>query len=100
MDYFCSKFRIGLLASHSGKGGDTKPIILIVLRSTHTGPSTQDGDSDEEWPALGAAGEDDMAGGGVVEVDPEDEKAIQMFMNKNPPVRLANKLISLLHALR
>ncbi|XP_076124285.1 bystin [Alosa pseudoharengus] len=57
--------------------------------STVLGPSTQDGDSDEEWPALGAAGagEDEMAGDGVVEVDPEDEKAIQMFMSKNPPVR-------------
>jgi len=54
--------------------------------STYLGPSTQDGESDEEWPALGA-GEDDMAEGGVVEVDAEDEKAIQMFMNKNPPVR-------------
>ncbi|KAL6464191.1 hypothetical protein MHYP_G00265080 [Metynnis hypsauchen] len=48
-----------------------------------------DGDSDEEWPELGAAGsvEDDVGAGAVVEVDPEDEKAIQMFMNKNPPVR-------------
>lgn len=59
-----------------------------------SGPSTQDGDSDEEWPALGAAGaEDDLAGGGVVEVDPEDEKAIQMFMSKNPPVRLVRNCL-------
>lgn len=59
-----------------------------------TGPSTQDGDSDEEWPALGTAGvEDDSVGGGVVEVDPEDEKAIQMFMSKNPPVRLVRKCL-------
>ncbi|XP_012680336.1 bystin [Clupea harengus] len=57
--------------------------------STVLGPSTQDGDSDEEWPALGAAGagEDELAGGSMVEVDTEDEKAIQMFMSKNPPVR-------------
>ncbi|KAL7837021.1 hypothetical protein SRHO_G00267320 [Serrasalmus rhombeus] len=57
--------------------------------STVLGPSSQDGDSDEEWPELGAAGsvEADMGTGAVVEVDPEDEKAIQMFMNKNPPVR-------------
>lgn len=59
-----------------------------------TGPTTQDGDSDEEWPALGAAGaEDELAGGGVVDVDPEDEKAIQMFMNKNPPVRWARNCL-------
>ncbi|XP_036415700.1 bystin [Colossoma macropomum] len=57
--------------------------------STVLGPSSQDGDSDEEWPELGAAGsvEDDMGAGAAVEVDPEDEKAIQMFMSKNPPVR-------------
>ncbi|KAL7843815.1 hypothetical protein AOLI_G00253270 [Acnodon oligacanthus] len=57
--------------------------------STVLGPRSQDGDSDEEWPELGAAGsvESDMGEVAVVEVDPEDEKAIQMFMNKNPPVR-------------
>lgn len=60
-------------------------IIFIVI----IGPSSQDGDSDEEWPELGAGGEveDEVGVGGEVEVDPEDEKAIQMFMNKNPPVR-------------
>uniref|UniRef100_A0A671QF89 Bystin-like n=1 Tax=Sinocyclocheilus anshuiensis TaxID=1608454 RepID=A0A671QF89_9TELE len=53
--------------------------------ATRLGPSTQDGDSDDEWPALG----DDAAEetGGEVDVDPEDEKAIEMFMNKNPPLR-------------
>ncbi|XP_030633412.1 bystin [Chanos chanos] len=54
--------------------------------STVLGPDTQDGDSDEEWPALGA-GEEEMGGGTEVEVDPDDEKAIEMFMNKNPPMR-------------
>ncbi len=50
-----------------------------------SGPSTQDGDSDDDWPALG----DDVTEetGGEVDVDPEDEKAIEMFMNKNPPLR-------------
>ncbi|XP_052395124.1 bystin [Carassius gibelio] len=54
--------------------------------ATRLGPSTQDGDSDDEWPALGA---DDPAEetGDQVDVDPEDEKAIEMFMNKNPPLR-------------
>lgn len=48
------------------------------------GPSSQDPESDEEWPALGA---EQGEGGTEVEVDVEDEKAINMFMNKNPPVR-------------
>ncbi|XP_065099206.1 bystin [Paramisgurnus dabryanus] len=52
--------------------------------ATQLGVSTEDGDSDEEWPALGASAEDT---GTEVQVDPEDEKAIQMFMSKNPPVR-------------
>lgn len=52
--------------------------------ATQLGPTTQDGDSDEEWPALGESSEDT---GTDVQVDPEDEKAIQMFMSKNPPVR-------------
>ncbi|XP_051980142.1 bystin [Xyrauchen texanus] len=52
--------------------------------ATQLGPSTQDGDSDEEWPALGEAAEESSS---EVQVDPEDERAIQMFMNKNPPVR-------------
>lgn len=53
--------------------------------ATQLGPSTQDGDSEDEWPALG----DDAAEetGDEVDVDPEDEKAIEMFMNKNPPLR-------------
>lgn len=29
----------------------------------------------------------------MVEVDTEDEKAIQMFMSKNPPVRLAKNCL-------
>ncbi|XP_068568081.1 bystin [Cebidichthys violaceus] len=57
---------------------------------TVLGPDTQGADSDEEWPALGSAGADD--GGDVVcdadvVVDPDDEKAMEMFMNKNPPMR-------------
>ncbi|KAA0711726.1 Bystin [Triplophysa tibetana] len=52
--------------------------------ATQLGPSTQDGDSDEEWPALGQSTEDTPT---EVQVDPEDEKAIETFMNKNPPVR-------------
>ncbi|XDV23124.1 hypothetical protein PO909_027833, partial [Leuciscus waleckii] len=47
------------------------------------GPRADDGDSDEEWPALGHHVEETRE----VDVDPEDEKAIEMFMNKNPPLR-------------
>ncbi|KAJ8360703.1 hypothetical protein SKAU_G00172280 [Synaphobranchus kaupii] len=56
--------------------------------STVLGSGTQDLDSDEEWPALGqAGGEDDGECGTEVEVDPDDENAMQTFMNKNPPLR-------------
>lgn len=54
-----------------------------------SGPDTQDADSDEEWPALGEAGTSgaDVGFDTEVVVDPDDEKAIEMFMNKNPPMR-------------
>ncbi|XP_046880594.1 bystin [Hypomesus transpacificus] len=58
--------------------------------ATVLGPHTKDEDSDEEWPALGeaGAGEGDDAGCATeVVVDAEDEKAIETFMNKNPPMR-------------
>lgn len=56
--------------------------------ATVLGPDTQDADSDEEWPALGeAGGADDVGFDSEVVVDVDDEKAIEMFMNKNPPVR-------------
>ncbi|XP_073472041.1 bystin [Aquarana catesbeiana] len=43
---------------------------------------------DEEWPTLEKAASMDAATYNEhVEVNPEDEKAIAMFMNKNPPVR-------------
>ncbi|NXX96764.1 BYST protein, partial [Centropus bengalensis] len=51
------------------------------------GPDSEEEEEEEEWPSLekvaGLRGE----AGGEVEVDPEDEKAIEMFMNKNPPLR-------------
>lgn len=51
------------------------------------GSESQDADSDEEWPALGEAGAGDVECDTEVVVDPDDEKAMEMFMNKNPPVR-------------
>lgn len=58
--------------------------------ATVLGPCTKDADSeDEEWPALGeaGAGEEDAGCPTEVVVDAEDEKAIEIFMNKNPPLR-------------
>uniref|UniRef100_A0A2K6EHH9 Bystin like n=1 Tax=Propithecus coquereli TaxID=379532 RepID=A0A2K6EHH9_PROCO len=60
-------------------------------RTTRLGPGgPQDGsdDEDEEWPTLEKAAT--MTGVGrhaEVVVDPEDECATEMFMNKNPPAR-------------
>ncbi|KAL0978409.1 hypothetical protein UPYG_G00170090 [Umbra pygmaea] len=56
---------------------------------TFLGPDSQNADSDEEWPALGEAGafEEAASCGKEVVVDPEDEKAMQIFMSKNPPMR-------------
>ncbi|XP_071434863.1 bystin [Pithys albifrons albifrons] len=57
-------------------------------RSAALGPGS-DSEDDEEWPSLEKAAAAGRGGeyGGEVEVDPEDEKAIEMFMNKNPPLR-------------
>ncbi|XP_051932640.1 bystin [Hippocampus zosterae] len=57
---------------------------------TFLGPSSRDADSDEEWPALGAtvgSGDTNAVCDTEVVVDADDEKAIEMFMNKNPPMR-------------
>ncbi|RVE73506.1 hypothetical protein OJAV_G00049910 [Oryzias javanicus] len=56
---------------------------------TVLGPGSGDADSDEEWPALGASvsAATEAECDAEVIVDPEDEKAIEMFMNKNPPMR-------------
>jgi len=72
------------LQTEYGLGLENKKTKTTVL-----GPDTQDADSDEEWPALGdaGAGDGDDACETEVAVDPEDEKAIEMFMNKNPPMR-------------
>lgn len=53
------------------------------------GSVAEDADSDEEWPTVGEAGAmgDDAECDTEVTVDPEDEKAIEIFMNKNPPMR-------------
>ncbi|XP_054881530.1 bystin [Poeciliopsis prolifica] len=72
------------LQSEHGLAPEKKKTPVTVL-----GPDCQDADSDEEWPALGhaGAGDADVEGDSEVVVDADDEKAIEMFMNKNPPVR-------------
>ncbi|MEE6508394.1 hypothetical protein FKM82_020872 [Ascaphus truei] len=43
---------------------------------------------DDEWPSLEKAAKLDQGSySEAVEVDPEDERAIEMFMTKNPPLR-------------
>lgn len=65
--------------------------LCSSVSSLVLGPGVpQDGsdDEDEEWPTLEKAAT--MTGVGhhaEVVVDPEDERAIEMFMNKNPPAR-------------
>lgn len=69
----------------------THNLPLLIHFSPLLGPGVpQDGsdDEDEEWPTLEKAAT--MTGSGhhaEVVVDPEDERAIEMFMNKNPPAR-------------
>ncbi|XP_015277131.1 PREDICTED: bystin [Gekko japonicus] len=60
-------------------------------KTTFLGPTSKDGNSDtedDEWPSLEKAAT--MEKGDYckeVTVNMEDEKAIEMFMNKNPPLR-------------
>ncbi|XP_055510949.1 bystin [Leucoraja erinacea] len=61
-------------------------------KTTLLGPASKGGDSDsdleDEWPSLEISAEIAREGGcEEVTVDPEDDKAIDMFMNKNPPLR-------------
>ncbi|XP_003973271.1 bystin [Takifugu rubripes] len=71
------------LQTEYGLAPEKKKTPVTVL-----GPGGEDADSDEEWPSLGAAGTTEAAECDTeVVVDPDDEKAIEVFMNKNPPVR-------------
>lgn len=76
------------LQTEYGLAPEKKKAPVTVLGKVG-GSDAQDADSDEEWPALGAAGPGDSDVGCDTEVvvDPDDEKAIEMFMNKNPPMR-------------
>ncbi|XP_042321683.1 bystin [Sceloporus undulatus] len=80
-----------LEAEHGAAAGREQP----RKRTTVLGPSSKDGDSDaddgdddDEWPSLEkAAAMEKEECCEEMTVNPEDEKAIEMFMNKNPPLR-------------
>ncbi|XP_070758794.1 bystin [Enoplosus armatus] len=76
------------LQTEYGLPPEKKKTPVTVLGNVG-GSGAQDADSDEEWPALGAAGagDRDVECDTEVVVDADDEKAIEMFMNKNPPMR-------------
>ncbi|KAF1477103.1 Bystin, partial [Pygoscelis antarcticus] len=65
----------------------------LSRRRSPAGPAVRgpgsDSEDDEEWPSLEKAAAAGRSGEycGEVAVDPEDEKAIEMSMNKNPPLR-------------
>uniref|UniRef100_A0A8D0B3H4 Uncharacterized protein n=1 Tax=Salvator merianae TaxID=96440 RepID=A0A8D0B3H4_SALMN len=60
----------------------------VKKKTTVLGEDEDSGSDDDEWPSLEKAAV--MEKGDYCEdvtVNPEDEKAIEMFMNKNPPLR-------------
>ncbi|KAF3856355.1 hypothetical protein F7725_017078 [Dissostichus mawsoni] len=67
------------LQTEYGLAPEKKKTPVTVLGNVG-GPDSQDADSDEEWPALGAAGADegDVAGETEITVDPDDEKAMEI----------------------
>ncbi|NXH48086.1 BYST protein, partial [Dicaeum eximium] len=77
------------LEAEHGPGAPAAPRQRSAAAPLPAGPGS-DSEDDEEWPSLEkAAAAAGRSGdyGGEVEVDPEDEKAMEMFMNKNPPLR-------------
>ncbi|NXV08096.1 BYST protein, partial [Cettia cetti] len=78
------------LEAEHGPGAPAAPRQPGALLAPLPAGPASDSEDDEEWPSLEkAAAAAGRSGdyGGEVEVDPEDEKAIEMFMNKNPPLR-------------
>ncbi|XP_062975257.1 bystin [Elgaria multicarinata webbii] len=76
------------LEAEHGAGRRDEP---KAKKTTVLGPASKDGDSDtedEEWPSLEkAAAMEKREYCEEMTVNAEDEKAIEMFMNKNPPLR-------------
>ncbi|XP_020497797.1 bystin [Labrus bergylta] len=74
------------LQTEYGLAPEKKKTPVTVLGNVG-GSDAQDADSDEEWPMLGASGAGGVECDTEVVVDPDDEKAMETFMNKNPPIR-------------
>uniref|UniRef100_A0A8C9FMY9 Bystin like n=1 Tax=Pavo cristatus TaxID=9049 RepID=A0A8C9FMY9_PAVCR len=73
------------LEAEHGPGAPARPPQRCAAPG---GPDSEEDEEDEEWPSLQRAAEwDGRCGGGDVEVDPEDEKALEMFMSRAPPLR-------------
>ncbi|POI35424.1 hypothetical protein CIB84_000828 [Bambusicola thoracicus] len=73
------------LEAEHGPGAPARP---PQRRAAPGGPDSEEDEEDEEWPSLQRAAEwDGRCGGGDVEVDPEDEKALEVFMSRAPPLR-------------
>ncbi|OXB54846.1 hypothetical protein ASZ78_000285 [Callipepla squamata] len=73
------------LEAEHGPGAPARPPQRCAAPG---GPGSEEDEEDEEWPSLQRAKEwDGRCGGGDVEVDPEDEKALEMFMSRAPPLR-------------
>ncbi|XP_038235399.1 bystin [Dermochelys coriacea] len=70
-----------------GGPGPRKEKTTLLGSGSHNGDSDAE---DDEWPTLEKAAASLGKGECCEEVmvDPEDERAIEMFMNKNPPLRL------------
>ncbi|XP_059806039.1 bystin [Hypanus sabinus] len=76
-----------LEAEHGGGDDLGRATKTTVLGSGSRGKDS-DSESDDEWPTLESAAAIAKEGyGEEVVVNPEDEKAIDTFMNKNPPLR-------------
>ncbi|KAF7253189.1 Bystin [Varanus komodoensis] len=76
------------LEAEHGAGGRNE--LKTKKKTTVLGPASKDGDSDtedDEWPSLEKAAAMKEEYCEEIIVNPEDEKAIEMFMNKNPPLR-------------
>ncbi|XP_418047.4 bystin [Gallus gallus] len=73
------------LEAEHGPGAPARPPQRCAAPG---GPDSEEDEEDEEWPSLQRAAEwDGRCGGGDVEVDPEDEKALEVFMSRAPPLR-------------
>ncbi|XP_072886928.1 LOW QUALITY PROTEIN: bystin [Hemitrygon akajei] len=71
-----------------GRGDDPGRATKTTVLGSGSRGKDSDSESDDEWPTLESAAAIAKEGyGEEVVVNPEDEKAIDTFMNKNPPLR-------------